>query len=195
MENTPEIQTERLILRRFVPEDAQALFRLLSDEQVNTFLPMLPLKSLAEAEQHLQDDYLSSYAKPSGFRYAICLKSDSIPVGYVDVADNDSNDLGYALRKEYWHNGIVTEACAAVVEKLKDNGVPYITATHDVNNPRSGNVMKRIGMSYCYSYEELWQPKNIEVIFRMYQLNLDGQQRIYEKYRKMYRVNFVEANI
>jgi len=195
MENTPEIQTERLILRRFVPEDAQALFRLLSDEQVNTFLPMLPLKSLAKAEQHLKRHYLEGYANSSGYRYAICLKSDNVPVGYVDVADNDSNDLGYALRKEYWHNGIVTEACAAVVEKLKDNGVPYITATHDVNNPRSGNVMKRIGMTYCYSYGELWQPKNIKVIFRMYQLNLDGQQRIYEKYREMYHVHFVEVNV
>ena len=51
----------------------------------------------------------------------------------------------------------------------------YITATHDVNNPRSGRVMQAIGMRYCYSYEELWQPKNFPVIFRMYQLNLDGQ--------------------
>ena len=37
--------------------------------------------------------------------------------------------------------------------------------------------MKRIGMSYRYSYKELWQPKNFPVIFRMYQLNLDGRTR------------------
>ena len=43
--------------------------------------------------------------------------------------------------------------------------------------------MKRIGMSYRYSYKELWQPKNFPVIFRMYQLNLDGEQdRVYRKY-------------
>jgi len=74
-------------------------------------------------------------------------------------------------------------ACKAVVEQLKKSGVPYITATHDVNNPRSGNVMKSIGMTYCYSYEEQWQPKNIRSTFRMYQLNLDGQNdRVYNKY-------------
>lgn len=36
--------------------------------------------------------------------------------------------------------------------------------------------MKRIGMEYQYSYEEQWQPKDILVTFRMYQLNLDGQE-------------------
>ena len=45
------------------------------------------------------------------------------------------------------------------LEQLKKDGIPYITATHDINNPRSGRVMKRLGMKYQYSYEEQWQPK------------------------------------
>ena len=54
--------------------------------------------------------------------------------------------------------------------------------------------MKRIGMSYRYSYKELWQPKNFPVIFRMYQLNLDGEQdRVYRKYRDLYDEHFVET--
>ena len=32
-------------------------------------------------------------------------------------------------------------------------------------------------MTYRYSYEEQWQPKNLRVIFRLYQLDLDGQRR------------------
>ena len=63
----------------------------------------------------------------------------------------------------------------------------FITATHDVNNPRSGAVMRKIGMKYCYSYVEQWQPKNIRVIFRMYQLNLDGMtDRVYTGYKENY---------
>ena len=70
-----------------------------------------------------------------------------------------------------------------MVGMLRQAGIPYITATHDVNNPRSGNVMQAIGMTYRYSYEELWQPKNVLVTFRMYQLNLDGNEdRVYRKY-------------
>jgi RimJ/RimL family protein N-acetyltransferase len=79
---------------------------------------------------------------------------------------------------------------------LKKYGVPYITATHDVNNPRSGNVMKNIGMTYCYSYEEQWQPKNILVTFRMYQLNFDEQSdRVYKKYWANSSVRFVETHL
>ena len=55
---------------------------------------------------------------------------------------------------------------------MKKDGLPYITATHDRNNPRSGNVMQKVGMEYCYSYEEQWQPKDFPVVFRMYQLTL-----------------------
>lgn len=43
--------------------------------------------------------------------------------------------------------------------------------------------MQNLGMKYQYTYEELWQPKNMPVVFRMYQLNLDGQtDRQYKKY-------------
>lgn len=34
--------------------------------------------------------------------------------------------------------------------------------------------MKKLGMVYQYSYEEQWQPKDIPVLFRLYQMDLDG---------------------
>lgn len=112
----------------------------------------------------------------------------------MHTEEDDSHDFGYALRKEYWHQGIVSEAGAAVIEFLKKEGLPYITATHDKNNPRSGAVMKQIGCHY--SYKEQWQPKNVPVIFRMYQLNFDGQKnRVYQKYRNLYDEHFVETGI
>ena len=42
------IETERLILRHFTDKDANALFTILSDEDVNKFLPMFPLKNIEE---------------------------------------------------------------------------------------------------------------------------------------------------
>ena len=79
---------------------------------------------------------------------------------------------------------------------MKKDGIPYITATHDVHNPRSGGVMKQLGMQYRYSYEEQWQPKDILVTFRMYQLNFDGEQeRIYKKYWDNSAVHFIEEGL
>lgn len=108
----------------------------------------------------------------------------------------DSYDFGYGLSKEFWHKGIVSEAGRAVVKQLKADGIPYITATHDIHNPRSGYVMKGLGMKYRYTYEEQVQPKDILVTFRMYQLNLDGREdRVYRKYWNHSKVHFVEAQV
>ena len=82
-------------------------------------------------------------------------------IGCIHINGDDSHDLGYSIKKEFWHKGICTEACQAVIDMLKQINIPYITATHDVNNPRSGKVMQAIGMKYQYSYEEYWQPKLI----------------------------------
>jgi len=194
--NTPVLETERLILRRFNENDMVALFAIYRDKDVNTYLPWYPLKSLEETKAFFKEKYTETYRRPSGYRYAVCLKSDDTPIGYVHVADNDSHDLGYGLRKEFWHKGIITEASKAVVEQLKKDSLLYITATHDRNNPRSGGVMINLGMIYRYSYEEQWQPKNFPVTFRMYQLNFDGQNdRVYKKYWDSSTVRFVEEGL
>ena len=47
--------------------------------------------------------------------------------------------------------------------------------------------MQKLGMAYRYSYREQWQPKDIPAVFRMYQLNLDGDEtRVYRGYQEKY---------
>lgn len=191
--NTPTLKTERLILRKFTEQDIEALFLILKDEEVNQFLPWYPMKSIEETKQFYEKRYASIYAQPQGYAYAICLRDDRIPIGYINVEMKEPYDFGYGLRKAFWHKGIVTEAAKAVIEQVKKDGLPYITATHDKNNPRSGNVMKKVGMKYCYSYQEQWQPKNFPVIFRMYQLNFDGHTDfVYRKYWNESDHHFIE---
>lgn len=194
--NTPTLETKRLILRKFTENDLKAIYKIYSDEEVNIFLPWFPLKSMEEAKIFYEKQFADRYKQKSGYNYAVCLRRDNFPVGYVNVSTEDGYDFGYGLRKEFWHQGIITEAGKAVVEQLKKDGIPYITATHDVNNPRSGEVMKKLEMEYQYSYEEQWQPKDMLVIFRMYQLNFDGQKdRVYKKYWDNSNVHFVEKDI
>ncbi len=82
-----------------------------------------------------------------------------MPRGYIKVAAAAPYDLGYALGQDYGHQGLTTEAGAAVIEYVQDAGLPYVTATHDRHNPRSGQVLQRLGMQYCYSYRESGSPK------------------------------------
>lgn len=192
LENTPLLRTERLVLRRFTSNDIAALYEIYADEAANVFLPWHALTKFAQAEEVYRQKYAQFYCGRSGYRYAVCLKDDNVPIGYIHVADDDSFDLGYGLRRPFWGRGIATEACRAVVDRLKSDGVPFITATHDVNNPASGAVMKKLGMRYMYSYREQWQPKNISVLFRMYQLNFDADIGVFKKYWDMYPEHFIE---
>ena len=164
--NTPTLETERLILRKFTEQDMEALLLILQDEEVNQFLPWYTVKTMEETIKFYEERYASKYAQPQAYAYAICLKEDNFPIGYIKVA------------------------------MVKKDGLPYITATHDRNNPRSGGVMQNVGMKYQYSYEEQWQPKNILVTFRAYQLNLDGNEsRVYKKYWENSAVHFTEPDL
>ncbi len=188
---TQQLETERLTLRAFTQEDMEALYLLLKDEEVNTFLPWFPVKSLEETKK-----FYGQRIADCPYYYAICLKENGVPIGYIKADTDESRDFGYALRREFWHKGIVTEAGRGVLERLKEDGIPYVTATHDVNNPRSGGVMRQLGMKYQYSYEERWQPKDFFVTFRMYQLNLDGNNdRVYQKYWNLYSKHFIELEL
>lgn len=208
--NTPTLETERLTLRRFAEDDLGALFRIYADEEVNTFLSWFPARSLGDARAFYERHYAAVYARPRGYAYAICLKEGALdgatasgtqgagePVGYIKVdVEGAAYDFGYGLRHEFWHRGITMEAGRALIEQVRRDGLPYITATHDVNNPRSGAVMRRLGMTYRYSYEEQWQPKNIPVTFRLYQLNLDGHEHpTYQAYWDTATVRFVEDGL
>ena len=53
--NTPTLETERLILRKFTEDDLEALYQIYSDEEVNRFLPWFPLKSMDEARTFFEE--------------------------------------------------------------------------------------------------------------------------------------------
>lgn len=196
MNNTPILETERLLLRKFTEKDMEALFLILKDKETNKFLPWYPMKNIRETELFYEEKYAQKYRQSQAYAYAICLKTDNVPIGYMKVDMEEHHDFGYGLRKEFWHRGIATEAGRAVIGQVEKDDLPYITATHDMNNSRSGNVMRKLGMKYCYSYEELWQPKDFLVIFRMYQLNLNGDDDfVYKKYWNVSDNHFIESHL
>ena len=108
--NTPTLETKRLILRKFTENDLEAIYKIYSDEEVNRFLPWFPLKTLEDTRVFYERQFVSKYDQKCAYDYAICLKKDNYPIGYVNVATDDSYDFGYGIRKEFWHKGIVTEA-------------------------------------------------------------------------------------
>ena len=190
------LETKRLILREFTEKDLSAFFEIFHDREVNRFLPWFPTETIEDAKVFWEERYKNAAERGLGNRYAVCLKKegtpDGVPVGYINLEPEAPYDLGYGLNRKYWGQGIMTEAGKELVLAARKSGIPYITATHDRENPKSGEIMKRLGMCYRYSYREQWQPKNISVVFRMYQLNFEKPAEWeYEGYRNLYGTDFI----
>ncbi len=97
--NTPKLETNRLILRKFNENDLKAFYDIFYDKEVNLYLPWFPVKNLKEAKDFYQERYASIYQKEQGYAYAICLKENNLPIGYVNINLDESHDLGYGLKK------------------------------------------------------------------------------------------------
>lgn len=176
------LETKRLILRPITTDDLKDFFVLLADKKTNIYLPWFPIRSIDEPTKFYKDRFDQS-RDINKWNLGVCLKKENKVIGYLTVKNDAVHDFGYALLSDFWNQGIITEASKFIVSKFKEDGIPFITATHDITNPRSGRVMEKIGMKYCYTYKKFWRPKNIEAYFKMYQLNLnDSNAPIYKKY-------------
>lgn len=151
---TQRLETDRLILRRFVHEDAAAMYKnWASDEEVTKFLSW-PTHSSQEVSQSVTDDWVKSYSDENYYQWAIVLKDNGDePIGSMAVVNMKENvsmaHVGYCIGKPWWHKGITSEALKAVMDFLFDVvEVNRIEARHDSRNPNSGKVMKKCGMKY-----------------------------------------------
>lgn len=185
------METPRLLLRPFeLKTDLAAIYQIFANQTLNKFLPWFPLETEADAVAFYQEQMTPVYTSGKGYFWAICLK-DNTPIGYVTVSGNDSHDLGYGLLPAYWNQGLVTEAAAYVLSILKKQ-YPFVTATHDRENPASGRVMQKLGLSYRYSYREQWQPKDVSVVFRLYQKDFQ-EVPTFSTYWEQYPDHFIET--
>ena len=153
MENkgTKTLETDRLILRQFKPEDAESMFNnWASDSEVTRFLTW-QAHSDVNVTRELLKDWISRYTDLSYYNWIIELKESHEVVGSISAVKVDDKkeavDMGYCMGKAWWGNGIMPEALKRIIafffEEVGDN---RIAACHDVNNPKSGRVMDKAGM-------------------------------------------------
>ena len=148
---TQVLSTKRLMLRPFTSADAEDMFRnWASDPEVTKFLTW-PTHTSVEISAWVCGDWVSHYAEPDYYQWAIVY--DGHAIGSIAVVNHDDQvgkaHIGYALSRKMWHQGIMSEALQAVMNFLFDEvGYQRLEARHDPRNPHSGGVMKKCGMKY-----------------------------------------------
>lgn len=150
---TCALETKRLLLRKFMVEDAEAMFQnWASDKEVTKFLTWPAYTSLDTAI-HILNEWTTSYENPDFYQWAIVPKNLNEPIGSISVVSINEKtqmaEIGYCIGRPWWNRGITSEALIAVINFMFDQvGANRVQAKHDVNNPHSGLVMKKCGMKY-----------------------------------------------
>lgn len=151
---TKLLETERLVLRRFTPADAEAMFRnWASDEEVTRFLTW-PAHSSPDVSRTVLEAWSASYDRDDYYQWAIVPRDNGgEPIGSISAVglreDVSMVHVGYCIGRPWWHRGITSEALKAVIAFFFEQvGANRIETRHDPNNPRSGMVMKKCGMRY-----------------------------------------------
>ena len=150
---TNSIETIRLVLRRFRPEDAQDMFHnWAGDPMVCKYLSWGPHQDVDTSRRRIVS-WVNNYEYDNFYVWAIELKGKYMPIGSISVEITNDNaascEVGYCIGVPYWNKGIMTEALRAVMHYLfYEIGYQMIRAKHDVLNVASGNVMQKAGMKF-----------------------------------------------
>jgi RimJ/RimL family protein N-acetyltransferase len=156
------IETERLLLREFTLDDAEAFYQMCSDSQVTRFTGGPGIKSLDEASAELLARPIADYQKHGYGRWACVLKESGLVIGFAGLKfldDLQEVDIGYRFLSAYWGKGLATEAGRPIMrygfDVLK---LERIIGLVDPANVASVRVPEKLGLTYVAMIEYRGQP-------------------------------------
>jgi len=150
---TVRLETDRLILRRFVEADVEDVFNNWSnDPEVTKYLRWPPHRDISVTQGFMRTR-LDNYAKDDFYSWALELKATGQVIGTIGPVRQQEDiamvHMGYAMGRAWWNRGYMSEALGRVIKFFfGEVGVNRIEAWHDPRNPGSGKVMQKAGMLY-----------------------------------------------
>ena len=146
----PDLYTQRLCLRKLTMRDANDIYRYSCDVEVARHVLWEAHRSIGDSRAYLRY-MLRRYRLREPASWGIEYRPTGAIIGTIGFmwiqADNASAEVGYSLSRQFWNQGIMTEALKAVItygfSALKLN---RIEAQHETTNPASGAVMRKCHM-------------------------------------------------
>lgn len=150
--NNPQLETERLILRKLVLEDAEDIYIYASDDEVSKYLTWDTHKTIEDSKGFI-NFVLDRYEKDDVGDWGIVLKETGKLIGSLGFPQYDKKnnraELGYVLGRSYWGKGIMPEAVGRILKfAFEEMGFNRIECLHYLPNEKSGRVMQKVGMTF-----------------------------------------------
>lgn len=143
------IETERLLLREFRPEDAEPFFEFLGDRDCCYFDGGYePVKS---AKSRLYKKYMELFSYQTQERYMIELKAEHRCIGTIHLMEAEERkvpamEVGYGICPSYQKKGYATEAVRAAIRFcFEELGMELLTAKVMEPNKASLRLIEKLG--------------------------------------------------
>lgn len=157
------LRTERLVLRRFTPDDLDDVEALDADPEVMRYITGgRPTPREVLREEHLPF-WLGWYARSESWgSWAATDPDDGAFLGWFHLrpgVDDPPGDpeLGYRLRRELWGRGLATEGSRALIDQaFGEHGADRVHATTMAINVGSRRVMEKAGMRFVRLFHGEW---------------------------------------
>ena len=151
------IETDRLILRSWKPEDLLLFIEMNKDARVMRYFPSILTDEQTESfYKRIQ----SEFDRNGWGLYAVELKSIGTFIGYVglheigfDADFTPGVEIGWRLAADYHNQGLATEAAKEVLKLAKQNGLQRLYSFTAKQNAPSERVMQKIGMTKAGEFE------------------------------------------
>lgn len=144
-----ELESERLIFRKFVQDDFPIVYDWLSNLENMKYRSSEP-KSEKDAHDYLNWAIkCANEEECSNFRYAVVLKKNKSLIGSCELyyTDRDPAGLAWELHREYWRQGYGTEIGKTLLQLAFDTlKLHRVIADCNVLNRGSYRIMELIGM-------------------------------------------------
>ena len=164
---TQEIVTERLLLRRLLPQDTEMMYEnWASDPEVTRFLRWEPHRNALQTARLLAA-WAALYPNPDYYQWAIVEKATGQVFGSISIFNAALGaqekkaawpeldtcggvwETGYCIGQKWWNQGFTTEALKAVVDYwFRNTDSNWLCCCYAKENPASGRVMQKAGFAY-----------------------------------------------
>ena len=170
------IETERLILRSWMPQDLSLFVAMNKDKRVMRYFPATLNEAETEAFYTRIQDEFNRYHRGL---YAVEIKITGEFIGYVGLHEicfeadfTPGIEIGWRLAADYHNQGYATEAAKSVLKLAKESGIGRLYSfTAKINSP-SERVMQKIGMVRVGEFKHpklsVDSPLSDHVLYRIY---------------------------
>ena len=146
------IETERLLLRRLVIEDAEFIFDLVNQPSFLHFIGDRGVRTIEDARDYILKGPMDSYERFGFGLYLTALKESGVPIGMCGLIKRESLkdvDIGFAFLPQFWRQGYAYESAAAVLEYGRNRlGLKRVVGIATQDNHGSIRVLEKIGLKF-----------------------------------------------